>query len=251
MADLNLELDYFDHPKTRRLVGLLGRGSEVLPLRLWCYCGKFHCADGKLTEYSEQEIENFAGWWGKKGEALAAMVKVGFLDKAPEGYAIHNWEQRQGHLNAMKLHAKHMAKTRWDKYRNSHADSNATSIADSNAPSIPSSITSLPHDMGKENGDGMNGMDDCRTVLARAGVTGPNLARLVADERLTLSMCREAIEASKSANRSRGGFITKTLMNRLGMGKGSMFGEAMPTKAAMTAEQQKRLINSMLAKEAR
>lgn len=29
MAYLNLDLDYFDHPKTRRLVGLLGRGKRA------------------------------------------------------------------------------------------------------------------------------------------------------------------------------------------------------------------------------
>lgn len=57
MASLNLDMDYFGHPKTKRLVGLLGRGAEVLPLRLWCHVGKYHAQDGRLAGYSPQEIE--------------------------------------------------------------------------------------------------------------------------------------------------------------------------------------------------
>jgi hypothetical protein len=139
MADLNLDLDYFNHPQTKRLIGRLGRGSEVMPLRLWCYCGKFHCADGRLAGYSEQEIESIAEWWGKRGEAIAAMVAVGFVDKEADGtYVMHNWGKRQGHLHAIQLHVRMMAERRWAK--RSNASSIADSNADSNAPSIRPSV---------------------------------------------------------------------------------------------------------------
>lgn len=115
MASLNLDLDYFNHPKTVRLVGLLGRGAEVLPVRLWCYCGKFHCDDGRLTNYSPQEIESLAGWWGKEGVMLEAMLRVGFMLKEESGYAMHDWKEHQGHIKVFKVRAVNAAKKRWAK----------------------------------------------------------------------------------------------------------------------------------------
>jgi hypothetical protein len=88
MTSLNLDLDFFDHPKTRRLVGLLGRGSEVLPIKLWCWCAKYHAESGWLTGYSAQEIESILGWWGEPGKMVEAMVKVGFLIESVDGLCL-------------------------------------------------------------------------------------------------------------------------------------------------------------------
>lgn len=119
MPALNLALDYFDHPKTRRLVGLLGRGAEVLPIRLWCYCGKYHERDGSLTSYSPQEIESIVGWWGSPGKAVEAMVQVGFLDKASKGpgVTVHNWTSRAGHFAKYSEAARIGATARWNRFR--------------------------------------------------------------------------------------------------------------------------------------
>ncbi len=81
MPDLNLDLNYFDHPKTKRLIGLLGRGAEVIPIRLWCVCGRLHAESGRLTDYTAQEIESTVEWWGKEGEAEAALLKLNFIAK--------------------------------------------------------------------------------------------------------------------------------------------------------------------------
>lgn len=131
MPSLNLDLDYFDHPKTRRLIGLLGRGSEVLPVRLWCYCGKYHAGDGSLAGYSAQEIESIVGWWGKAGEMVQAFVALGFLEEGPGGPVVHDWKEHAGHLAVYKEKARHAARVRWG-----HAGSipgaspgNASSIA--------------------------------------------------------------------------------------------------------------------------
>lgn len=117
MAYLNVDLDYFDHPKTARLVGLLGRGAEVLPLKLWCYCGKYHKRDGRLTGYSAHEIESVIGWWGKQGDLVNAMVKVGFLDTLEDsgGFQVHDWQETQGHLYAFEVRAKTAARAKWDQ----------------------------------------------------------------------------------------------------------------------------------------
>jgi len=118
VPSLNLDLDYFDHPKTKRLIGLLGRGAEVLPIRLWCYCGKYHRRDGSLTDYSPQEIETIVGWWGQKGEAIEAMVRVGLLDMSRENtFRVHDWKQHAGHLEKYSKAAKVGSKARWDRYK--------------------------------------------------------------------------------------------------------------------------------------
>ena len=100
MPSLNVDLDYFDHIKTRRLVGLLGRGAEVLPIQIWCICGKHHAETGRLAGYSAQEIETLCGWWGEPGKMLEAMVQAGFLDYDGEVYSVHDWIE-MGRIHAM------------------------------------------------------------------------------------------------------------------------------------------------------
>jgi hypothetical protein len=136
MPYLNLDLRYFDHIKTVRLVGLLGKGAAELPLRLWCYCGTHHAKDGNLAGYSAQEIESIVGWWGTPGAFVDAMVNVGLLDKTEKGYKVHDWEEEQGHLISFHERAKAGAKERWDRYREQHA----TSIATSNAQAPPQAM---------------------------------------------------------------------------------------------------------------
>lgn len=144
MPFLNLDLDYFSHPKTVRLVGLLGRGAEVLPIRLWCYCGKYHVESGKLTGYSAQEIESAVQWWGKQGELVEALLKVEYLIKTEDGFMVHDWMEHQGHLVGFKKRAVKAAKKRWRKI------SNASSIATSNAKSKSSNASSIAKDDVKQ-----------------------------------------------------------------------------------------------------
>lgn len=112
MPSLNLDLGYFDHPKTRRLIGLLGRGAEVLPIRLWCYCGRYHSRDGSLAGYSAQEIESIVGWWGKPGEMLQAFLALVLLEESPDGYVVHDWVEHAGHFEVYRARAKFAAAVR-------------------------------------------------------------------------------------------------------------------------------------------
>lgn len=120
MPSLNLDLTYFSHPKTRRLVGLLGKGSEVLPIQLWCYCGMHHAESGRLAGYSTQEIEAICAWWGKGGEMVAAMLKVGFIETLggeAGGYQVHDWTDHAGHLAVYQERAKAARQAQLDKKR--------------------------------------------------------------------------------------------------------------------------------------
>lgn len=138
MQSINLELDYEDHPRTKRLIGLLGKGAEMLPIRLWLYCGRYLSDSGEFTGFSAQEIESIARWWGKSGEMVEAMQKavdekgVSFLEKTENGWRIPNWLKNNGHLSAFKERGRAAAKARWDRYR----AENAARYAVSNACSI-------------------------------------------------------------------------------------------------------------------
>ncbi len=119
MPYLNLELDYWTHRKTVRLVGLLGAGAEMLPLKLWTYVAKHHPETGRLQGYIAEELESAAGWTGAKGKMVDAMLLVGFLENIGDGFKIHGWMDHAGHLAAFKKRAKSAAKRRWKNYATS------------------------------------------------------------------------------------------------------------------------------------
>jgi hypothetical protein len=134
MPYLNLDLDYFTHPKVIRLVGLLGPEHIAVPIRLWCYVGKYHCATGMLEAYSIGELESAVNWMGEPGLLVEALLKIKFIDKIKNGYRIHDWLDHAGHLVAFKKRAKTAANKRWD------------ALATSNAISTPQSkITNTPN----------------------------------------------------------------------------------------------------------
>lgn len=113
MPTLNLDLDFPEHPKTRRLVGLLGPIAEIYPIRLWCYAGKYFAADGNLFEHSDDELESILRWPGDRGLLVDALVKVGFLIKNPDGYSINDWEEHESHFVRYKEKSKAMNAARW------------------------------------------------------------------------------------------------------------------------------------------
>lgn len=116
MPTLNLELNYFDHIKTRRLRGRLGDNADVLPLRLWCHVGEFRNTDGSLAGYTDSEIEEIIRWKGKAGAAIEALIAVGFLERLSDGgLKVHDWETHSGHLAVFAARAKFAAKARWEK----------------------------------------------------------------------------------------------------------------------------------------
>lgn len=140
MSYLNLDLNYFSHPKTMRLTGLLGKEAEVLPIKLWCYCGKHHCQDGKLSGYSPQEVEAVVKWWGKSGDMVTAMLKTAHIRELSEGgYEVVDWLEHNGHLAMFKERARKAAQERWGISETSNATSNAKDVPKQspNQPTIP------------------------------------------------------------------------------------------------------------------
>jgi len=153
MPYLNLDPDYFAHPKTVRLCGLLGPEAGVYPLKLWAYCAKFHPINADLSTYSKEEIESAIGWRGEAGKLVDSLVRVGMLEVCDEHFCVHDWKEHQGHLEAYKVRGKIAAEARWAKLRakkEKNATSNASSMLEAmpqptNQPAIPTNQLDKKH----------------------------------------------------------------------------------------------------------
>lgn len=126
MAYLNLDLNFLEHPKTLRLNSAIGKDSEIYPIRLWIYCGKYHPDNGKLDGYTNTEIEAIVKWSGEKGTLVAALIKFKFLLKTEKGYKVKDWEDHEGHFFALRERAKAGAMARWNKIKGISKNVNST-----------------------------------------------------------------------------------------------------------------------------
>lgn len=123
-TDINLDVSYFKWPEVARLAGLLGRGTETLPLRLWAHCGEVHYEDGCLSDYTAAEVEAVVDWRGQAGKMVEAMVKVGFLRplEGRQGFEVmhrgaETWLDRNGHIAAYRAKGVAMARAKQEKLR--------------------------------------------------------------------------------------------------------------------------------------
>lgn len=123
MPQLNLELDFLEHPKVMLLSEALGDWAEILPIRLWIFAAKFHSETGVIKGTAVNLIERHLKWRGKKGEGIETLVRYGFLDPVEDGYEVHDFLDHQGHIAAYKVRAKAASKARWGKVKD-----DATSI---------------------------------------------------------------------------------------------------------------------------
>jgi hypothetical protein len=133
VASINVDLNYFDHIKTMRLVARLGPGSDVLPIKLWTHVGK-HNPSGGSVAMLEAELEHILGWWGEKGALAKAFIEIGFVTNESGKWFVHDWLEHSGHLAYFKKRAEKAARKRWGIKRNS---SNASSIAKGDVKQCP------------------------------------------------------------------------------------------------------------------
>ena len=180
MAYLNLDMDYFDHPKTLQLVAILGNGADTLPLRLWAYAGKFHAKNGALGRRSVSDLEGLIRWWGEPGHAVRALQRVGFIGRGRDGFFIHDWRKHQGHIQALKERNKKAAVNRWRNLRGkcektgSPVDTTGVPKSTSGMPlAVPFRSVPEQHEqkVGRERTENSNGvkalnrlMDEVKTI---------------------------------------------------------------------------------------
>ena len=104
MAWIELHQSLTTHKKTRRLARALGLGvpqgipqtiGHLCLFWLWCVDGT---EDGSLADLDAQDIADAAGWTGDPDVFMEAMIASEFIERSPEGLAIHDWNDYIGRL---------------------------------------------------------------------------------------------------------------------------------------------------------
>lgn len=112
--EIPIDVDYFDHPKTMKLIGILrNQEADIYPLRLWRYAAKY-ARDGVIKGGSA-EIESAVRWRGQPGRLSSALIQVGFVES--DGRTIHDWKRGIG--RAIFLYEEKKRKQR-EKYAEEH-----------------------------------------------------------------------------------------------------------------------------------
>ncbi len=117
MPYLNIDLNFFQHPKTIRLEGELGgHRAPLIPIKLWAHVGKFHSEDGFLRGYSPAAVAKAIGYDSSKAVQLVdALIHAGFITRKKDGFQVHDWHEHNGHLTLFRERARNAAKARWNK----------------------------------------------------------------------------------------------------------------------------------------
>lgn len=110
--EIPIDADYFSHPKTLKLVELLGPRADIYPLRIWAWASRY-ARDG-VVEGQHRAMELAAGWKQPVGKLVAAMQQAGFIDA--DGKTLHSWMDGIG--RAILIYERKKKKMR-DKYHSS------------------------------------------------------------------------------------------------------------------------------------
>lgn len=112
--EMPVDVDYFDHPKTLRLIALVGRQeADIYPLRLWKWAAKY--ARTGVIYLGAPAIEAACGWRGTPGKLHKALVEAEFIEK--DGITIHDWMDGIG--RSILIYERKKQKQR-DKYAATH-----------------------------------------------------------------------------------------------------------------------------------
>lgn len=179
MPELNIDVNYREHIKVRRLIARIGPLADVYPVRLWCYTAQHYPADGKLVGHTIEDIESVCGWDGASGELVRAMIEFRLIDLKKLVYSIHNWKSREGHLLSFSIRASKAAEARWKKARGDATSMPKQCLTDAptNQPTILTNQPTPSMVDGSAEGGETNGhaaiTPDLVTLLDVTGL-GPN-----------------------------------------------------------------------------
>jgi hypothetical protein len=90
-TDIRVAIGFKNHPKTKKLNKVLGADGVLSLIYLWTYTGQHCYKTGLLDGLDESDIAEESGWKGKPEVFINALVSIGFLDRTPQGYQIHDW----------------------------------------------------------------------------------------------------------------------------------------------------------------
>jgi hypothetical protein len=95
-TDIRLDVDFYGHPKTIKLIRRLGFEGVVCLQRLWLFAAKHKC-DGDLDGMDEEEIAIASGWNNDPSTFVTTLVQLRWLDVDNETYSLHKWVDRNGY----------------------------------------------------------------------------------------------------------------------------------------------------------
>lgn len=89
-TDIRIAIDFWQHPKTKKLIRRVGiEGIRSLQI-LWTWAAN-NKPDGNLAGMDEEDIELAADWQGDIGAFFKALVETRWIDETDSGYALHEW----------------------------------------------------------------------------------------------------------------------------------------------------------------
>lgn len=117
--DMRLDIDFVDHPKTKRLIRTAGFEGFYCLLKLFSSVAKAY-PKGELTGCDQYDIENLADWRGKSGLLFEALTDPDFyfLEKIGDHWRVHEWDVHQPWVFNSKERseiARQNVKKRWEK----------------------------------------------------------------------------------------------------------------------------------------
>lgn len=140
---VQLDADYWDHPKTLKLIELLGPRGESIPLKMWSWAARFKVS-GVFDSVAQLAIA--CRFRGQAETVQTALKSAGFID--PDGLTIHDWTSRTGHGIAMYEKEKERQRLKAERIRaekeaqNNGGMSHGTNLGTSQGnPSVRTTIT--------------------------------------------------------------------------------------------------------------
>lgn len=135
--DIRLDINFCDHPKTKRLIRALGHEGFFSLVKLWTNAARLY-PKGHLKDLDEIDIADLAGWSGDPDKFVTALIdpRINFIEKVEDQYYIHDWEENQPWIyyqEERSAKAKKAARKRWGEEDNSEGQTG--SIEPNDAPS--------------------------------------------------------------------------------------------------------------------
>lgn len=148
--DIRLSLEFFDHPKTKKLRKRLGIDGVLALLKLWAWTAG-NRPNGVLTGLDVEAVELAADWGGEEGAFVPVLLELRLLDEVDGVFAVHDWEDHQAYASKSEERsskARKAAEARWNRTTEQPANTerNAQSMLDdaaSNAQHMLGDATSM------------------------------------------------------------------------------------------------------------
>lgn len=110
--EIPVDVDYFDHPKTKKLcLSLKKPEGDIYPLRLWKWCAKY-AKDGILPS-DVALIEAELGWKGAPGRLHGCLMGSGFIES--DGVTVHDWMWHIGRAISIYESKKRKMREKYDR----------------------------------------------------------------------------------------------------------------------------------------